>query len=84
LPEWTYRLAKKADKKSAEAVCIFATDLRSIEILTSLEEVLGKPVVSSNQAILFNTLRLLNYDQTIPGYGSLLERVKVRAASQTQ
>ena len=82
LPEWTYHLARGADKASAEAVCIFATDLRSIEVIAPLEEVLGKPVISSNQAILFNTLRLLNYDQTITGYGSLLEGAGVKVARQ--
>ena len=83
-PEWTYRLAEKADQASAEAICIFATDLRSIDVLQSLEKALGKPVISSNQAILFNTLRLLNYDQTILGYGSLLEQSRVSTFKQIQ
>jgi len=77
MPEFADRLARKADTPSAEAVCIFATDLRTIEVLSSLEQALGKPVISSNQAILFNALRLLSYDQNIPGYGCLLERLTV-------
>ncbi len=83
-PEWTYSLARKADRESAEALCIFATDLRSLEILQPLEKILGKPVISSNQAILFNTLRILNYDQTILGYGSLLEQLGVPTSKNIQ
>ena len=81
-PEWTYDLARKADRASAEAVCIFATDLRSIEVIPTLEETLGKPVISSNQAILFNSLRLLNYDQPVLGYGLLLEGVGTQSIMQ--
>ena len=73
-PEFAHSLAMKADAPAAEAVCIFATDLRSIEILPALEKALGKPVISSNQAILFNALRLLKNDQPITGFGSLLKR----------
>ena len=76
-PEFAYALAEKADVRAAEAICIFATDLRSMEILSSLERNLGKPAVSSNQAILFNSLRILNNNQAITGFGSLLERSRV-------
>lgn len=74
-PGFAYALAEKADDPNAEVLCLFATDLRSLGALSRLEKVLGKPVVSSNQAILFNALRILNYDQAISGYGSLLERL---------
>lgn len=77
-PEFAYALALKADVQAAQAVCIFATDLRSIEILPALENILGKPVISSNQAILFNALRLLRNDQPITGFGSLLERPRLQ------
>jgi maleate cis-trans isomerase len=82
LPKWTYHLAREADKASAEAVCIFATDLRSMEVIAPLEKVLGKPVISSNQSILFHTLRLMNYDETITGYGALLEGVATKSIMQ--
>jgi maleate cis-trans isomerase len=84
MPEFAYSLAVKADVPNAEAVCIFATDLRSIEILSSLEKVLGKPVVSSNQAILFNALRILNHQQPITGFGSLLESPRINENTSIQ
>jgi maleate cis-trans isomerase len=72
-PDFAQRLAQKADHEAAEAVCLFATDLRTIDILSPAEKILGKPVISSNQSILFNVLRILGHNQTLPGYGSLLE-----------
>jgi maleate isomerase len=76
-PEFAYSLALKADVPQAEAICVCATDLRGIEVLSLLEKKLGKPVVNSNQAILFNALRILNHNQPITGFGSLLERSRI-------
>jgi maleate isomerase len=74
-PEFAFQLAKQADDPKAEVICIFATDLHSMGVLGKLEQTLGKPVISSNQAILFNTLSMLRYDRRISGYGSLLEKL---------
>ncbi len=70
--EEVYRLARKADTPEADAVCLLATDLRSFPILEALEEDLGKPVVSTNQAILWKALQLAGLPPEIPGYGMLL------------
>ncbi len=71
-PEDTRRFARKADSLQADCLCIFATDLPSAEILQKLEDELGKPVISSNSAILWNSLRLLNIQHSIKGFGRLL------------
>ena len=70
--EEVYRLARKANTPEADAVCLLATDLRSFPILQPLEEDLGKPVVSTNQAILWKALPLAGIQPEIKGYGSLL------------
>ena len=70
--EEVYRLARKADTPEADAICILATDLRSFPILEALEEDLGKPVVSTNQAILWKALQLAGIPPEVPGYGALL------------
>ena len=67
-----YRLAREADSQDAEAICLLATDLRTFPILQQLEEELGKPVISTNQAILWKALRLADVKTPIKGYGSLL------------
>ena len=71
-PEDTRRFAREADSHEAECLCIFATDLPSAEILQKLEHDLEKPVISSNSAILWNSLRLLNIRYGVKGFGRLL------------
>jgi len=70
--ETVYRLARKVDTKEADALCLLATDLRTFPVLQQLEDDLGKPVIGTNQALLWRTLQMANVDVTIPGYGSLL------------
>ena len=71
-PEDTYRFAREADSPEAECLCIFATDLPSAEILQKLEDELEKPVISSNSAILWNSIRLLDIRHRVKGFGRLL------------
>ena len=41
---------------------------------SSLEQALGKPVITSTQATLWHALRLAGIDDAIPGFGRLLEK----------
>ena len=64
--------AKFADHHDAQAVFLSCTALRSIECIDTLEKVLGKPVLSSNQVTLWRLLRLAGRQDKIQGFGSLL------------
>ena len=66
-PDRVYELGCGAEHKNA--------DMRSVEVIDALEERLGKPVVTSNQAMLFTCLQKLQMTDVIDGYGSLLRRV---------
>lgn len=68
----TYRRVVDTDTAETDGVLITATDLASLETIPELEADLGKPVVSSNQAILWHSLRTGGIDPTVPGCGSLL------------
>ena len=70
--ETVYRLSRKVDSPDADALCLLATDLRTFPVLQQLEEDLGKPVIGTNQALLWKVLQLANVDCKISGYGSLL------------
>jgi maleate isomerase len=72
-PEETYRFALSADSPRAECLCIFATDLPSAEILEKLEMKIGKPVISSNSAILWNALNMVKAEKGVKGFGRLLD-----------
>lgn len=65
------------DVDSAESDCIFisCTNTRSIEVIEALEKELKKPVLSSNQVSLWDSLRKISFNRNIKGYGSILEQL---------
>lgn len=71
-PQAAYDLVRELDLADADGACILATDFRTFEALDRLERDLGKPVVSTNQAILWGSLRAGGLTDTIDGYGRLL------------
>ncbi|MBI4494647.1 MAG: maleate cis-trans isomerase [Chloroflexi bacterium] len=74
-PIAAYRLARQLDVRQADAVAILATDFRTFEIIQTLEEDLGCPVVSTNQAILWWALRAGGMGGGVPGLGRLLRQI---------
>ena len=59
------------DRPEAEAIFISCGALRTLDIIDELEEEVGKPVVTSNQAMLWDTLRLAGIEDRLEGYGRL-------------
>ena len=64
-------LARQADTPEADCLFISCTALRTIEVLDHLEQELGKPVVSANQAMMWHTLRIADIPTRLEGLGSL-------------
>lgn len=62
------------DHPKAQALVLSCTDMRSVECLARLETAVGKPVISSNQAMLLQGLQLLGINAPLVGFGHLLER----------
>jgi len=56
----------------ADGVLIAGTGFRCVAILDALEQDLGRPVVSANQASLWHCLRTTGVRPPVEGYGSLL------------
>ncbi len=73
-PRVAFARAKAVDRPEAEAVFISCTGFRTVEVIAALEEDLGKPVISSNQASFADCLRLLGVGDAMPGWGSLFAR----------
>ena len=71
-PWQVYDLVKKADKPEAQGVFVACTQVRAIPVLDSLEEDLGKPVISANQATLWLALKKVGFGGRSGGYGGLL------------
>lgn len=72
--EELYRLAGEVDSPESEALFISCTALHTFEVIEKLECNLGKPVITSNQATIWNVLRLAGIDDKIDGYGQLLSQ----------
>jgi maleate cis-trans isomerase len=54
------------DLQAAEALVLSGTNLVTMEVIAELEAALGLPVVSSNQATLWSTLRKARIDDRLP------------------
>ena len=65
-------LAMSVDRDDAQAVLILSTDLPSAGSIERLEQRLGKPVVTTNQAIAWQALRLSGVADPVGGFGRLL------------
>ena len=73
-PEEVYELALRANAPGVEAIVLSCTDMRSVEAIDRLEAKLRKPVISSNQTMLFEALRRIGYEGARPAYGSLFRQ----------
>lgn len=71
-PKRLYDAARGIVLDGIDALCLLATDMQTFPIIEPLERDLGLPVVTSNQAMLWATLRALGVTDSINGVGSLL------------
>lgn len=55
-----------------DALFVAGTGLRVSAVLGGLEAAIGKPVVTSNQALAWHSLRLAGYGRPVEGYGRLM------------
>ncbi|HMB76199.1 MAG TPA: ectoine utilization protein EutA [Kiloniellaceae bacterium] len=72
-PQSVIDAALEACHPDAEALFISCTALRALPAIDRLEAQLGRPVVSSNQAMFWQSLRRAGCDLPVAGVGRLLE-----------
>ena len=72
-PNYILEISSKLEMKNADALFISCTALPVLGILSKLESKILKPVLSSNQTLIWDTLRSIGYKSPIKGYGKLLE-----------
>jgi maleate isomerase len=58
--------------EDVDSVFVSCSSLRVTPIIEECEAKLDKPVMSSDQALVWHSLRLADYDDPIPGFGRLL------------
>ncbi|HJP11534.1 MAG TPA: aspartate/glutamate racemase family protein [Arenicellales bacterium] len=72
-PEDVARFASGVCRPEADVLFCSCTAWRSMEVVDELEQRTGKPVVTSNQALVWAAFRKAGVQQPIHGYGKLLE-----------
>jgi maleate isomerase len=75
-PGYWIAAAREAATGTADSVIISCTNLRSAPAIAPLEAELGIPVVTSNQAAVWQAMRLLGIDTAVAGYGALLANIR--------
>lgn len=74
-PKSLVEFAAFVDRDDAEAIFLSCGALRSVEMLAEAEERLKKPVICSNQASMWNCLRLAGIEDRLDGFGSLFSHI---------
>ena len=64
--------APGATHADADALFISCTALRVAGVLERIEAGLARPVIASNQALLWHALRLIGDERPVPGFGRLM------------
>ncbi|MEX3936672.1 arylmalonate decarboxylase [Paraburkholderia phymatum] len=71
-PDSIVQMALFLDRPDADAIFISCGALRSIEVIEEIEQRTGKPVITSNQAVAWDVMRLAGLPDRMNGYGRLL------------
>ncbi len=71
-PDSIAAVASEVCDPAAEGLFISCTAVRAAEAVEEIENALGKPVVTSNQAMFWQALRTAGCDLPVPGFGRLL------------
>ena len=63
----------KIDLSNSDALFVSCTALPVLSLIDKLEKKLGKIVLSSNQTLIWDTLKQINYNKNIDGFGQLFK-----------
>jgi maleate cis-trans isomerase len=71
-PQTFVDMARKNRRDDADAYFLSCTAIRSAEIIDMLEDLLQRPVLTSNQAMVWHALRACGVGDVVPGFGALM------------
>ena len=70
---YLYDVLSKIDLKDADALFVSCTALPVLPIIDKLEKKLNTTVLSSNQALIWDTLVKINKNNSVEGFGKLFK-----------
>ena len=72
-PKYLSEILTKLNINDADALFVSCTALPALAILDEVEKKINKPVFSSNQTLIWDTIRSAGYKSSVEGYGKLLK-----------
>ena len=70
-PQYLFDTLAKIDLTKSDALFVSCTALPVLSIIGELEKKINKVVLSSNQTLIWDTLKEINYKNKVEGYGEL-------------
>ena len=70
-PDHLFEVLSKKDLSKSDALFVSCTALPVLSIIEDLEKKLGKIILSSNQTLIWDTLKQIGYENKVEGYGEL-------------
>lgn len=70
-PSYIRDFALSIDRPDADAIFVSCGGIRTLDVIQEIEDAVGKPVICSNQGMMWDCLRRANINDKIDGYGEL-------------
>ena len=70
-PDYLFDVLTKIDLSNSDALFVSCTSLPVLSIIKELEKKINKVVLSSNQTLIWDTLKEINYNNKVEGFGEL-------------
>ena len=70
-PDYLFDSLSKIDLSNSDALFVSCTALPVLSIIKDLEKKSGKVILSSNQTLIWDTLKQINFKNEVEGYGEL-------------
>lgn len=73
-PAYWKKFALEIDRPDADAIFLSCSGIRALEVVDEIEAIIGKPVITSNQAQMWSCLRRAGIEDKITGFGRIFEK----------
>lgn len=73
-PAYWKKFAIEIDLSEADAVFLSCSGIRSLEVVAEIEAIIGKPVITSNQAQMWSCLRRAGIKDELKGFGQIFSK----------
>lgn len=83
-PEFWKTFAIRIDQPDADAIFLSCGGIRALEVAEEIEQTIGKPVITSNQAQFWSCLRRAGITDELRGFGQIFSRPGKALMPQTR